>query len=306
MLLGALFLGIVGAVLWGRDGVGPLASMLGPPTTVDGFESAGELEPLEPPTTTSTIYTLTRRSYRVGDCILWDQSEGRGNRSTKVVGCDEPHLLEFIAEEAAPDGVAYPADAEWRAIIDRKCGPLAVAYLGQPIDPSGRFFANALRPTEDSWRDGDRELACGIAFRDWSSLSAGGSASYVGRAKGQDQTMLLEVGACIIRGETGGSAPPVSCAEPHLFEIAGHADVGDRRTELPTEEELSGIARPACERLAAAYTGGPLPDTLHVRWFPITAESWAAGRRSFECALGRYESGAPQLVTGSLAAAPKG
>jgi hypothetical protein len=297
-------------VAWGRTGVGPLASLLGPSaaSSPDGEDlalaSASANPVAEAPTTSTTIYTLTRRNYRAGDCILWNQQPGTGERSTKTVDCAEPHLLEFTAFARVPERLTYPSDDEWAMLVREKCLPLAEKHLGYPLVPGGRFDADALQPTHQSWLGGDRELTCGIGYVGWKELGFDPtmSSKFTGVVQGQDQALLYSVGTCLAQDEAGDIRPPVPCTELHAFEITGHVDLSGKITDPADETAVSQVAGPACDRLAEAYLGRRLRGDLGTSWFNVRPETWAAGVHRLECTVSRYRDQVAQHVTGSLSA----
>ena len=191
---GAVLLAVVAAVLWGRDGAGPLGPMLGPEAAafVDPSGDGGARDRTPPSatatsSTTTTLYNLRRGNYEAGDCLRWDVRHGAGQQDPKVVDCREPHLLEFTGYDTAPDAVAYPSDAEWVAIRSDQCERLAELHLGHPLDPGGRFVLGGFRPTPQSWAQGDRTIVCGLEAR--RPLGTGSPPQlFTGSVEGQDQS----------------------------------------------------------------------------------------------------------------------
>jgi len=73
-----------------------------------------------------------------------------------IVDCDEPHDNEVYALFDLPDG-DFPADLTERA-IDGCLAPFS-GYVGRSWE-SSRFEIAWLRPSPETWDDGDRQVIC--------------------------------------------------------------------------------------------------------------------------------------------------
>src|SRR2546421_4387248 len=178
---------------------------------VVGAEAAGA-------STTSTTYELASRGYRQGDCVLWDQStDAPESRTTRVVPCDQPHLIEMTGRSVMPILKAYPTEEEWTRMIDEgDCGRQAAAYLGGEIDPYGRVVAGALRPTPRRWADGDREMWCGVQAHSFDSHTDPNVLdSFTGAVRSQPQGFVYPAGTCLAGDPaTRTTTGRVPCNEP--------------------------------------------------------------------------------------------
>jgi hypothetical protein len=255
-------------------------------------------------TSTSTNIRLNDRAYRAGDCVTWDQTEGRqAIRSTKVVSCDEPHLFEFVSKVQLLRNGEYPSTTEWTEIFQEQCGPVVNQYLGYALDHLGRFYVSAIHPSEEDWSQTIfRDLQCGIGYRSSPAVSSDDPvAAFTGRAKGQDQTLLYPVGTCISY-PAAGEGQQVPCSEVHDVEVVGYIELtGDKH---PASLEQWREATPGCATVARSYVGGNL-STKGLEWshLPLQVSSWEAGRRTVECTVAKYDSAGNTVdVTGSAKA----
>lgn len=222
-----------------------------------------------------------------GACLDWTAPDGA---DVRIVDCAQPHLFEgsgsLSLTTAFGPAAAFPAEAAWVALVQEKCTPLAVQYLGGGFDPFGRFTVGALKPSQPGWRNGDRVLRCGLQV-----VARSGELYRVrGAASGQDQADVHPPGTCL--GINGVDvADPVSCDQPHAIEVVGVVDlaVAFPPGEYPAEAKQDEAAGPECTRLAAEYAGGPTvvaEKKLTVYWDTLRMESWAAGTRKIDCKLG--------------------
>jgi hypothetical protein len=257
--------------------------------------AAGTVDTAAPGATTSTTYTLERLIYQPGDCVRWDQRKhGPDTRDTQVVPCDEPHLIEITGRATAPDAPSFPPESEWDRIIQSgDCGRQATAYLGGELDPYGRFNVGAIRPSRESWNDGDREMWCGLqATSQAADHDPEVAESFTGTVHSQPQALLWPTGSCL-GGQpgTGTFDGTVPCTAPHLYEIAGSVNAAPRFTTPPPASSALWASRLGadCDKVARARFGGRLPSGVQSAVFPIDPASWRAGRRTTECAVARFD-----------------
>ena len=81
-----------------------------------------------------------------------------------TVACEEPHQAEVydIVQLPQQQGAPFPGD-ELVAQARQECLDRFEAFVGLPWTASELEFVS-LRPTEDSWAEGDRAIAC-VLFR---------------------------------------------------------------------------------------------------------------------------------------------
>ncbi len=216
-----------------------------------------------------------------GSCLSWKRVDAA---DAKEVDCTEPHLFEQVGAVPVADQSTLPDDAQWRQLVNERCTPLVVGYLNGRFDPDGKFRVGALKPSEQRWSDGDRELRCGLQ----AASRSGALYPVVGKVAEQDQSDVYEPGTCLgIDGRSIGD--PVDCGAPHAVESVGFLDLGNEfKTDFPSVGDQDRFLQPACTELATEYAGGApviADKKLTVYWDNLTAESWAAGTRKVGCNL---------------------
>ena len=246
---------------------------------------------------------LALRDYQVGDCVSWPASARAASLSTTtVVQCTSPHFVEIAGQaEVGPEVIDYPTHDEWASIITKACEPIVAGYLGGVLDPRGRFDTHAIHPTRLLWELTNHILNCAVGYRPQRQLERGHSITMTGSARGTSQTATLPTGSCLTLTTSGHFDLPGDCAQPHVVEVAGVADVTGKIDHFPAPHELDGILGPTCRLLAAQYLEHPLGGDMTSAWLTLGPESWLAGRRVFECLVGHGSVGAYRPVSGSIA-----
>ena len=127
-------------------------------TTADDVTTTTEDvdEPDETTTTTegsSDPTTTDVFSLAVGDCFL----ELDGNE-VPLVPCDEPHDNEVFHLHDI-EATERPSDEEMTTIVEQECHPAFESYVGTAY-ASSELYIRTLKPSEDTWSQGDRELVC--------------------------------------------------------------------------------------------------------------------------------------------------
>lgn len=263
---------------------------------------AGLLSDTRDATTSPTSSTPQPFEAPAGSCLTWTEVDAA---DAERVSCDESHLFEVtgavdLAGEFGPRA-RFPTEDTWRALVAERCSPLSTQFLSGRFDPFGKFSVGAIKPSQASWRGGDRELRCGLQ----SVGRSGALFATVGSAATQDQSDIHEPGTCL--GNDGvGVGDPVDCAAPHAVEVVGVVDLGAAFPLLyPDEAAQDELLSEQCTAQAAEFAGGPAvvaEKGLTVFWETLRPESWNAGSRQVDCRLGAFlpdRSGfAP--VTGSV------
>ncbi len=285
-VLGALLALLLATLLSGGAG-GPGTGLLAGDRGDDSDATTPAAAPFEAP---------------AGSCLTWT----RGDASdAERVSCEEPHLFEVTGVvDLAPEfgrTATFPVDETWRTLVTERCTPLSAQFLGGRFDPFGRLSVGAIKPSEGSWRTGDRALRCGLQ----AVGRSGALYPTTGSAATQDQSDVHTPGTCL--GLDGvGVGDPVDCAKPHSVELVGVVDLGAAFPGgYPDEVAQDKLLSEECNRLAAEYAGGPqvvAEKRLIVFSETLRPESWEAGSRRVDCRLGAFlpdRSGfAP--VTGSV------
>lgn len=163
-LLAVLILVVLAAELHSRS-VHPKRSSSSTTTTVPRSKlgsSEGSTTTAPPRHTTSATSrgTVVEKSYRVGDCVMWDQSVA--NAQPEVVPCQRPHIFQ-VTGSFKMAGNRFPTAGQWQAVLNLgQCQSYADVWLGGT--PSGKYQVASLRPTPQSWADGVRTVWCGVAI----------------------------------------------------------------------------------------------------------------------------------------------
>ncbi|MBL7494076.1 septum formation family protein [Frankia sp. AgB1.9] len=256
------------------------------------------------PTTTGDV-TLDHLDFRRGDCYRWTQGTGLDGTAQQVP-CAEPHLFEAVSTATLDPGVypaggAYPTETGWASITDRLCAPAASEFLGYPLDPDGLFATGAVRPSTNSWDEGDRSLVCGLRQRSLvAAPPAGELPAFTGIVEGADQSLVYPAGSCLAETADGvqGTVP---CEAPHQAVAVGAITLPARPGEVaPDTSQFQLLAEPRCMAIAKTYLGQDFHDspTAQTGWVWISAASWKAGSRSFTCTVDyRTATGALRTVT---------
>jgi hypothetical protein len=109
------------------------------------------------------ISTALIPTYAVGQCV-----EGIGTGTTinamaiRTTACTNPHQGEVVgihALAAPDDGTPFPGLATVESAADERCPPLFESYIGVSFDES-RLEMFYLYPSEQTWGQGDRQIAC--------------------------------------------------------------------------------------------------------------------------------------------------
>ncbi|WP_216212858.1 septum formation family protein [Amycolatopsis aidingensis] len=220
-----------------------------------------------------------------GSCLNWTQPDAS---DAHKVPCEQPHLFEVIGvvdiSDQYPPGAPSPDLQLWRQIAQERCGESAQTYLNKPLDPYGKLTLGVLRPPEQQWADGARELRCGLQW-----AGPGGSLQpLTGPAVEQDQSNVWPVGTCLgLNGKTVGD--PVDCARPHSYEIVAVLDLTDEFTEgYPAQEDQKAWLDLECNKALEEYSGGANLDEqgLLLGWDLREQESWDAGSTKVNCKVG--------------------
>ena len=97
----------------------------------------------------------------VGQCINPPGGQDQADliSSVTVVDCAEPHLGEIFSLPQLPDG-AFPGTDAVQGSAEELCTNQDFeTYVGVPYQES-EIFSSPLVPTEETWAQGDREVAC--------------------------------------------------------------------------------------------------------------------------------------------------
>jgi hypothetical protein len=216
-----------------------------------------------------------------GTCLNWSRTDAA---DTRAVDCGTPHLFEQAGSVRLTDQATLPDDRGWRQLVNQRCTPIVVEYLGGKFDPDGRFRVGGLKPSPAKWAGGDREMRCGLQV----ASRSGALYPVVGKVAEQDQSAVQQPGTCLaIDGRTIGD--PTPCAGPHAVETVGIVDLTQKfKDSFPAVGDQDNFLQAECTKIANDYAGGPdviSQKKLTVYWDNLTGDSWKAGTRRVNCNL---------------------
>lgn len=237
----------------------------------------------------------------VHSCLIWNQNDASDAR---LISCGQPHLFEVTAMANLSDlgtRAPFPDQAHWQQLVTSRCTDRTNQALAGRFDPFGRFTVGAIKPSRDSWGQGDRTLRCGVQ----ATGRTGALFTTTGSILQQDQSDVHLPGTCL-GNDSKAVGDPSDCARPHAVEIVGVVDLKNAFPHgYPDEAHQDKVLEAECTRLAADYAGGPnavADKKLTLFWESLRPESWQAGSTRVDCRLGAFlpdRSGfAP--VTGSI------
>jgi len=144
---------------------------------VGGFWLVGELTQADRDASGSVVGAGDESvmALREGDCVLGLGLEGVDSKVTEasvpLVPCSEPHIYEvYSVDPGAFGALDQPNTTEFEQQGDEYCYGAFSLYTGVSSDES-EFMYTYLFPTDESWRQGDRELACLLHYEDYSRWS---------------------------------------------------------------------------------------------------------------------------------------
>ncbi|WP_344416567.1 septum formation family protein [Amycolatopsis minnesotensis] len=216
-----------------------------------------------------------------GSCLLWEQQDAG---DIHLVPCPQPHQFEVTGVvdigDRYPKGAPSPDLTQWRGLAQERCTDGAEKYLGKPLDPYGRLTVSALRPGEDEWNDGARELRCVLQW-----AGPGGQLQKLsGSAKDEQQANVWDAGTCLaLAGKTVGD--PIDCAQPHSYEMVGVLDLKTKFKDYPSQADQKAWLDTECSKAVMDYTGGDdySAQKLILSWDVREQESWTAGSTKVNC-----------------------
>lgn len=260
---------------------------------------SGGTSPTTSDVSTSTSIWFPWEDFSPGTCVTWNQTPNEDSEQTATaVPCSQPHLVEIVqsTQQIGGLGPGFPSSSQFHAYFAAHCTAPAERFLGQPIDPQGRFAISALRPISWSWDQGFRSMSCDLQLQSLTPDAA--LTPWVGDVRGADQTLLWPVGTC-----QSPTASEVPCTAAHTDEVTGNIRLPGTVTSLPTTNaQWEQLVGQPCDKLALSYLGGAFPPGVSSGWQPIAATSWAVGTRTVQCIVGRptpdYSTWTP--YTGSL------
>ncbi|GAB3575816.1 septum formation family protein [Amycolatopsis endophytica] len=236
-----------------------------------------------------------------GSCVTWTMPDVS---DIHIVPCAQPHLYEVtgvvdIGDKYPPEAPAPTVD-QWRDIALERCSEGVSAYLGAALDPFGKFTVSALRPGNDEWADGEREMRCVLQW----AAPGGQLEPITGNAAGQSQAAVWEPGTCLaLAGKTVGN--PIDCARPHSYEIVATLDLKTKFDDgYPSQNDQKAWLDTECNKAVQDYAGeiDLAAQKLILGWDVREQESWDVGSTLVNCKVGAKleDNSGLAPVTGSI------
>lgn len=156
---------------WFLLGLGEDDDDTGAPSTTETADGTDPTTTVEATTTTTEDDSeVSAFDLEAGDCFDTtdvDSGEGLVVTTVMLVDCAEPHRAEVFGVEqlATPLGEPFPGAEARDEDSQALCEPGFEQYVGVPLAES-ELVLLWLAPTEESWADDDREVACAVAAPD--------------------------------------------------------------------------------------------------------------------------------------------
>lgn len=198
------------------------------------------------------------------------------------VGCDEPHDIEVYASADLPGGPGAPYQGLAAAI--ELCGAEFRPLTGVGLNLATVFGRSVLRPSEETWADGERTVTCYVVYPELTTKRLD-SIDPV-RSFGRVSVFGLAAGDCLTTFDQDASwFEVIPCEQPHEAEVF----VADVQPEsgFPGEAELDARSDELCfgqpfeTFVGRDYASSSVFSIVSVP----TAETWAQGDRTINCIL---------------------
>ncbi len=245
------------------------------PVVADSGEGAPPSEDRDAPTELSTDPDIT---YAPNTCY---EPSAEGETATEV-DCTRPHTVEVYAVRDLPGG-AGASFLGLEAAIEL-CDEDFTRLTGVGIGLATTMRRSVLRPSEETWGDGEREVTCFVVFpaattsrlADTDPLRSFGLVSLYG----------MDAGDCFSDFAADRTAfASVSCDEPHNAEVFVDVELPDG--QFPGDVALEESANQFCfgnnfEKFVGVAYEASVISSLRSR---PSEETWQAGDRTINCIL---------------------
>jgi hypothetical protein len=133
-----------------------------------GADTGGEADatPALPTPISGAVVDATTLAF--GDCLILPSEDTFDE--VRRLACTEPHDGEVFFIEAYP-GDVYPSDDEFSTYVEAECLPAFAEFTGSAFDDQELLDIGWFTPTEGSWDNGDRDVACYLTPIDGSRTS---------------------------------------------------------------------------------------------------------------------------------------
>lgn len=210
------------------------------------------------------------------------------------VACSEPHTIEIYAIRDLPGGPGAPFQGLDAAL--GLCNEDFQRITGVGLGLATIYTRSVLRPSEDTWADGERDVTCYVRYPETTTLRL--SEINPVRDFGLVSIYGMEVGDCFIGFEESETTfTPVPCEEPHDVEVFVDFDFPDGPfpgvETIDAEAEQLCFGAPFTEYVGRSYNTSAI-FALQSR---PTEETWNLGDRAINCLLTEEDGG---VRSGSL------
>ena len=213
-----------------------------------------------------------------GTCFTENPSGG----DAIEVRCDEPHEIEVYAIVDLPGGEGAPFQGLDVAI--ELCNQDFMQITGVGLGLATVYRRSVLRPSEETWADGERDVTCYVAYPEAVTRSMVDVNPV--RDFGLVSVYGFEVGDCFIDfDESETTFTAVSCDEPHDAEV--FIDFEYPEGPYPGDVELDAMAEELCfgdtfeDFVGRDYQSS---SVFSLRSRP-NEDTWVLGDRTINCVL---------------------
>jgi hypothetical protein len=217
----------------------------------------------------------------------------------EIVPCEQAHDFETYAVVDYPvaRGDDFPGGDALSEYATIECADRFTNFVGVAWIDAG-YDIVPLVPSQERWRDGDRELECALIRMDGQPMQATARESGSIVPEGLVSVFWLQEGDCIDGSAWFAFGEPVSCLNAHEFEVyAVLTSPSEPGAAYSSIEEVSQAALRTCGGAFASRVDPDHSQSLDFGplAFPIPL-SWDDGHRSYVCALSGADS---ESLTGS-------
>lgn len=204
-----------------------------------------------------------------------------GQRAEQV-DCAQPHHIEVYASVDLPGGPGDPYQGLEAAF--EVCGAEFGQITGIGINLATVFERSVLRPSEETWADGERNVTCYVVYPEATTSRLAGLDPV--RSFGRVSVFGLAAGDCLLDFDQSASWFELAgCDEPHEAEVF----VADEQVDaaFPGDEAMDARSDELC--FGATFEDFVGRDYASSSIFSIvsvpTAETWSQGDRTINCIL---------------------
>jgi hypothetical protein len=233
---------------------------------------------IDPAAIERQLSTDPNAEYRVGDCFM---PRIPGAVPSKVA-CTEGHTIEIYGVRQLPGGAGTPFAGLDEAI--RVCNEDFLAVTGVALDLASIFERSVLRPSEETWLAGERDVICYVVYPEPTVEPLNGLNPL--RSFGRASLYGLRRGDCLIDfDDSSTSFTLANCDEPHDAEVFAETTING--TEYPGDDAISAQADELCFGQGFEdFVGTPhATSTIRALRSKPTSETWALGFRTITCLL---------------------